>query len=124
MEEDMTGLSDEERHEFLKEYGVEESGLEKVIHAGYRTLGLVSYFTASEMEARAWTIHQGWAAPKAASVIHTDFERGFIKAEVVAYDDYVEHNGEAGAKAAGALRIEGKDYIVQDGDVIHFRFNV
>ena len=124
MEEDMTGLSDEERHEFLKEYGVEESGLEKVIHAGYRTLGLVSYFTAGDIEARAWTIHEGWTAPKAASVIHTDFERGFIKAEVVAYDDYVQHGGEAGAKAAGALRIEGKDYIVKDGDVIHFRFNV
>ncbi|MBT3279324.1 MAG: redox-regulated ATPase YchF [Phycisphaerales bacterium] len=124
MEEDMAGLSDEERHEFLKEYGVDESGLEKVIHAGYRTLGLVSYFTAGDIEARAWTIHQGWTAPQAAGVIHTDFERGFIKAEIVGYDAYVKHGGESGAKAAGELRIEGKDYVVQDGDVIHFRFNV
>lgn len=124
MEEDLTGMSAEEREEFLSEYGVDESGLDKVVHTGYATLSLQSYFTAGEKEARAWTIHQGWTAPQAAGVIHTDFERGFIKAEVISYDDYIECDGETGAKSAGKMRMEGKDYVVSDGDVIVFRFNV
>lgn len=124
MEEELGALSDEERAEFLAEYKICESGLDQVIKLSYRTLGLASYFTAGPKEAKAWTIQAGWKAPKAASVIHTDFEKGFIRAEVIAYDDYVKHNGEAGAKAAGVMRAEGKDYVVADGDVMHFRFNV
>ncbi len=124
MEEDMIGLEDEERSEFLKEYGVEESGLDKVIHTGYHTLGLISYFTAGEKEVRAWTIHRGWKAPQAASVIHTDFEKGFIRAEVIGFNDFINNNGEQGAKAAGQMRVEGKEYVVENGDVMHFRFNV
>jgi ribosome-binding ATPase YchF (GTP1/OBG family) len=95
-----------------------------VIHAGYRLLGLQTYFTAGPKEVRAWTIHVGDTAPKAAGVIHTDFERGFIRAEVIAFDDYVALNGEQGAKEAGKMRLEGKDYVMHDGDVVHFRFNV
>ncbi|MBS0358206.1 MAG: DUF933 domain-containing protein, partial [Proteobacteria bacterium] len=116
--------TDEEKAEFLHELGVEEPGLNRVIRAGYDLLHLQTYFTAGVKEVRAWTVRKGAGAPEAAGVIHTDFEKGFIKAEVIAYDDFVKYNGEQGAKAAGKLRIEGKDYIVQDGDVMHFRFNV
>lgn len=123
-EEELVGLSDEERREFLQSAGVEESGLEQVIRLGFDALGLCSYFTAGPKEARAWTIHRGWKAPKAASVIHNDFERGFIRAEVIGYGDYVACKGEQGARAAGKLRVEGKEYVVQDGDVMHFLFNV
>lgn len=124
LEEDMVGMSHEERAEFLHSFGVEEDGLHKVIHKGYHMLGLQSYFTAGEKEVRAWTIKQGWTAPQAAGVIHNDFERGFIRAEVVSYEDYVAHQGEAGARTAGRLRVEGKEYVVQEGDVMHFRFSV
>ncbi len=124
MEAELAGLSDAEQHEFLASYGLTESGLDQVIHTAYRTLGLCSYFTAGPMEARAWTIHQGWTAPRAAGVIHTDFERGFIRAEVIAYADYIAHGGESPCRTVGLLRTEGKDYLVQDGDVIHFLFNV
>ncbi len=122
-EEEMAGMSDEERQEFLESMSVEEDGLHKVIHQGYKALGLCNYFTAGEKEVRSWTIQEGWTAPKAAGVIHNDFEKGFIRAEVISYDDYVECQGEAGAKAAGKMRVEGKDYIVQEGDVMHFRFS-
>jgi ribosome-binding ATPase YchF (GTP1/OBG family) len=101
-----------------------EPGLDRVIHAGYALLGLQTYFTAGPKEVRAWTIHRGDTAPQAAGVIHTDFEKGFIRAEVIAYDDYVACNGEQGAKEAGRMRLEGKEYVVKDGDVMHFRFNV
>jgi len=124
MEEDLNGMSDEERNEFLNEYGVKESGLDQIIHTGYHTLGLVSYLTQGPKETRAWTIHQGDTAPKAAGVIHTDFERGFIRAQVMAYTDFIEKGGEAACREAGLLRTEGKEYIVQDGDVIEFLFNV
>ncbi len=124
VEEEMAGLSDEERAEFLTEMGITESGLEQVIHKGYAALGLMSYFTAGEKEVRAWTVRRGAKGPEAAGVIHTDFERGYIRAETIAYDDYVACNGESGAKEAGKLRIEGKEYVVQDGDVMHFRFSV
>ena len=124
MEEDLNGMSDEDRDEFLHEYGVKESGLDQIIHTGYHTLGLVSYLTQGPKEARAWTIHQGDSAPQAAGVIHTDFERGFIRAQVMTYADFVEKGGEAACREAGLLRTEGKEYIVQDGDVIEFLFNV
>jgi len=124
MEEELAALSDEERDEFLKSYGVSSSGLDQVIRTGYAMLGLISYFTAGPKEVRAWTIEQGWKAPKAASVIHTDFERGFIRAEVISYADYVSHASEAACRAAGVLRQEGKEYQVRDGDVMHFLFNV
>ncbi len=124
MEEELGALEADECEEYLKEYGITESGLNQVIHTGYHTLGLISYFTAGVKEVRAWTIERGWKAPKAASVIHTDFEKGFIRAEVIAYQDFIANNGEAGAKAAGLMRVEGKDYVVADGDVMHFRFNV
>jgi GTP-binding protein YchF len=124
MEEDLNGMSDEERDEFLKEYGVKESGLDQIIHTGYHTLGLISYLTQGPKEARAWTIHRGDTAPKAAGVIHTDFERGFIRAQVISYDDFVEKGSEAACRDAGLLRTEGKEYVVQDGDVIEFLFNV
>ena len=104
---------------------LEEPGLNRLIHTGYDLLGLQTYFTCGPKEARAWTIRKGWTAPQAAGVIHGDFEKGFIRAETITYEDYVAHNGgEAGAKDAGKMRAEGKDYIVQDGDVMHFRFNV
>jgi len=124
LESEIIELNDDERSEFLEELGIVEPGLDKVIRAGYMLLGLQTYFTAGPKEARAWTIRMGASAPQAASVIHTDFGRGFIKAEVVSYSDYIEFNGEGGAKDAGKWRQEGKEYIVQDGDVIHFRFNV
>ena len=124
IEEEIAELEDEEKVEFLSDLGLEEPGLNRVIRAGYRLLGLQSYFTAGPKEARAWTVRTGSSAPQAAGVIHTDFEKGFIRAEVIGYDDYVRFSGEAGAKDAGKWRLEGKDYIVQDGDVVHFRFNV
>lgn len=124
MEEEMAALSGEERQEFLASYGVESSGLDQVIRTGYQTLGLVSYFTVGPKEVRAWTIEDGWKAPKAASVIHTDFERGFIRAEVISFADYTAHATEAACRAAGVLRQEGKEYAVKDGDVVHFLFNV
>jgi GTP-binding protein YchF len=124
VEAELVGLDDAERVEFLASYGVKESGIEQVIREGYSILGLVSYFTAGEKEVRAWTIEKGWKAPKAASVIHTDFEKGFIRAEVMSYNDYVQHKGEAGCRTAGVFRVEGKEYAVADGDVMHFRFNV
>ncbi len=124
IEEELVGLEEEEAKEFLTDLGIQESGLEKIIKTAFDKLGLISYFTAGVMEVRAWTIHKGWAAPKSASVIHNDFEKGFIRAEVIAYDDFITCNGESGAKEAGKMRLEGKEYIVQDGDVMHFRFNV
>ena len=124
MEEDLNGMEDDERDEFLKEYGVTESGLDQIIHTGYHTLGLISYLTQGPKETRAWTIHQGDTAPKAAGVIHSDFERGFIRAQVMAFADFVEKEGEAGCREAGLLRTEGKEYVVKDGDVIEFLFNV
>ncbi|MDD9891147.1 MAG: redox-regulated ATPase YchF [Gammaproteobacteria bacterium] len=124
LEAEIAELEDEEKVEFLQDLGMDEPGLDRVIRAGYKLLGLQTYFTAGEKEARAWTVKQGATAPAAAGVIHTDFEKGFIRAEVVSYADYINNKGEAGAKDAGKWRLEGKDYIVQDGDVIHFRFNV
>ena len=124
VEEDMVDFDDEERDEMLADLGIIESGLEQIIHKGFDKLGLQSYFTAGVKEVRAWTIKQGTTAPKAAAVIHNDFEKGFIRAEVIAYEDFVEFGGESGAKEAGKARLEGKEYIVQDGDVMHFRFNV
>ncbi len=114
----------EEKNMFLEEYGLKESGLSRLIKASYELLELVTYFTAGEQEVRAWTIRRGWKAPQAAGVIHTDFEKGFIKAEVIKLDSYQEHKTEAGCREAGKLAIEGKDYVVQDGDIMHFRFNV
>lgn len=124
IEEEMAGLSDEERTEFLASLGQAESGLDQIINHGYHALGLISYFTAGVKEVRAWTIQGGWKAPKAAAVIHDDFERGFIRAEVMAFDDFVSHRGESGARTAGKLRTEGKEYVVNNGDVMHFLFNV
>ena len=124
IEAEISQLEDADRAEFLKDLGLEEPGLNRVIRAGYALLGLQTYFTAGPKEVRAWTVRQGATAPQAAGVIHTDFERGFIRAEVIAYDDYIALKGEQGAKEAGKMRLEGKDYIVKDGDVMHFRFNV
>ena len=124
IESELIDLDEEEKAEFLADLGLEEPGLNRVIRAGYELLGLQTYFTAGVKEVRAWTVKVGATAPQAAGVIHTDFEKGFIRAEVIAYDDFIACNGEAGAKEAGKWRLEGKDYIVQDGDVIHFRFNV
>ncbi|RVU29967.1 redox-regulated ATPase YchF [Neptunomonas marina] len=124
LEAEIAELDDEERTEFLEDLGMEEAGLDRVIRAGYDLLGLQTYFTAGVKEVRAWTVRIGATAPNAAGVIHTDFEKGFIRAEVIAYNDYIEYNGEQGAKDAGKWRLEGKEYIVQDGDVVHFRFNV
>ena len=117
-------LDDEDKMEFLSEMGMTEPGLDRVIRAGYELLGLQTYFTAGVQEVRAWTIKVGATAPRAAAAIHTDFERGFIRAEVIGYDDFIQYKGEAGSKEAGKWRLEGKEYIVKDGDVIHFRFNV
>jgi ribosome-binding ATPase len=114
----------EDKQMFMDEYGMKEPALDRLIHAAYKLLGLQTYFTAGVQEVRAWTIHEGWKAPQAASVIHTDFEKGFIKAEVISYDDFVKYGSEAAARDAGRLRIEGKEYVVKDGDVMHFRFNV
>ncbi|QGX40728.1 redox-regulated ATPase YchF [Permianibacter aggregans] len=124
IESELAALSEEEQKEFLGELGLEEPGLNRVIRAGYQLLNLQTYFTAGVKEVRAWTVSVGATAPKAAAVIHTDFEKGFIRAEVISYDDFIKYNGEAGAKEAGKWRLEGKDYIVKDGDVMHFRFNV
>ena len=123
-EADLAELEPEEAAEYLEAIGLEESGLVRLVREAYDLLGLQSFFTAGEMEVKAWTVRKGAKAPQAAGVIHTDFERGFIKAETASYDDYVELGGEAGCKAAGKLRMEGKDYVVQDGDIFHFRFNV
>ena len=124
IEAEIAELDEEDKKEFLADLGQDEPGLNRVVRAGYHLLNLETYFTAGEKEVRAWTIPIGATAPQAAGVIHTDFERGFIRAEVVSYEDFIACNGEQGAKEAGKLRSEGKDYIVQDGDVIHFRFNV
>ena len=124
LEAEISGLTNDEKIEFLKELGLEESGLDRLTRAGYKLLGLQTYFTAGEKEVRAWTINVGDSAPKAAGKIHTDFERGFIRAETVTFDDYIQNNGEKGSKEAGKLRSEGKEYIVKDGDVIHFLFSV
>ncbi len=124
IESEMVELDDEEKADFLAEMGLEEPGLNRVIRAGYQLLGLQTYFTAGVKEVRAWTVRIGATAPEAAGVIHTDFQKGFIRAEVTSYEDFIRYNGEQGAKEAGRLRLEGKEYIVQDGDVMHFRFNV
>lgn len=124
IEAEISDLEDEEKLLFLSELGLDEPGLNRVIRAAYALLGLETYFTAGVKEVRAWTVRKGSTAPQAAGVIHTDFERGFIRAEVIAYNDYVQYKGEQGAKEAGKMRLEGKEYIVQDGDVMHFRFNV
>lgn len=124
IESEIAELDDEEKTDFLAEMGMDEPGLNRVIRAGYSLLGLQTYFTAGVKEVRAWTIPAGSTAPKAAGVIHTDFEKGFIRAEVIGYEDFIAHNGEQGAKDAGKWRLEGKDYVVKDGDVVHFRFNV
>jgi len=124
MEAEIADLSGEDKSVFLEDMGVTEPGLDRVIHAGYKLLGLETYFTVGPKEVRAWTIHHGDTAPKAAGVIHTDFEKGFIRAEVIAYDDFIACKGEHGAKEAGKMRLEGKEYVVKDGDVMHFRFNV
>lgn len=124
IESEIADLEDEDKAMFLSELGLEEPGLDRVIRAAYDLLGLQTYFTAGVKEVRAWTVRKGATAPQAAGVIHTDFERGFIRAEVIAYDEYVQHKGEKGSQEAGKMRLEGKDYIVQDGDVMHFRFNV
>ena len=124
IEAEISDLEDEEKLLFLSELGLDEPGLNRVIRAAYSLLGLETYFTAGVKEVRAWTVRKGSTAPQAAGVIHTDFERGFIRAEVIGYNDYVQFKGEQGAKEAGKMRLEGKEYIVQDGDVMHFRFNV
>lgn len=123
-ESELVELDEADRQEFMTDLGLNEPGLNRVIRAGYQLLGLQTYFTAGVKEVRAWTIHQGATAPQAAGVIHTDFEKGFIRAEVIAYEAFIAHKGEQGAKEAGKLRLEGKDYVVCDGDVMHFRFNV
>lgn len=124
IEADLASLSGEEKQEFLHELGLESPGLDRLIAAGYKLLGLETYFTAGEKEVRAWTIPVGATAPQAAGKIHTDFEKGFIRAEVIGFDDFIKYKGEQGAKDAGKWRLEGKEYIVKDGDVVHFRFNV
>ena len=124
LEAEIADLSDDDKQVFLADLKLAEPGLNRLIRAAYQLLGLQTYFTAGVKEVRAWTFHKGNTAPQAAGVIHTDFERGFIRAEIISYDDYVICNGEQGAKEAGKMRLEGKDYIVQDGDVVHFRFNV
>ncbi|MEN8141244.1 MAG: redox-regulated ATPase YchF [Thermodesulfobacteriota bacterium] len=124
IEEELSGLDEEEQAEYLADLGMEESGLGRLIHAGYRLLGLTNYFTVGEKETRAWTIKNGATAPEAAGVIHTDFQKGFIRAEVIAYDDFIASGGEAGAKDKGLWRLEGKEYVVKDGDCVNFRFNV
>jgi hypothetical protein len=124
IEAEMADMSDEDKQVFLADLGLEEPGLNRLIRAAYQLLGLQTFFTAGPKEVRAWTIHRGDTAPQAAGAIHTDFERGFIRAEVIAYEDYIACGGEQGAKEAGKMRLEGKDYVVNDGDVIYFRFNV
>jgi len=124
IEAEISRLDDEDREDFLREMGLEESGLDQVVHAGYRLLDLLTFFTAGKKEVRAWTVRSGSTAPQAAGRIHTDFERGFIRAEVTAFEDFIALGGEQGAREAGKLRLEGKNYIVNEGDVMHFRFNV
>jgi len=124
IESEMVDLDEEEKQEFLNEMGLDEPGLNRVIRAGHQLLGLQTYFTAGVKEVRGWTVKVGATAPEAAGVIHTDFQKGFIRAEVISYDDFIQYNGEQGAKEAGKLRLEGKEYVVHDGDVMHFRFNV
>jgi len=124
IEEELSQLEDADKGAFLHDMGLDEPGLNRVIRAGYKLLGLQTYFTAGEKEVHAWQVKKGATAPQAAGVIHTDFERGFIRAETIAYDDYIKYKGEAGARDAGRLRLEGKDYLVKEGDVLHFRFNV
>lgn len=124
IESELSEMDDEDRVEFMADLGIEEPGLNRVINAGYSLLHLQTYFTAGVKEVRAWTVKQNATAPQAAGVIHTDFEKGFIRAEVIGFDDFIQFNGESGAKEAGKWRLEGKDYLVKDGDVVHFRFNV
>ena len=124
IEEELSQLDDADRDEFLRDLGLDEPGLDRVIGAGYTLLGMQTYFTAGVKEVRAWTVRKGATAPQAAGVIHTDFERGFIRAETIGYDDFIKYGGEAGAREAGKLRKEGKEYIVKEGDVLHFLFNV
>jgi GTP-binding protein YchF len=124
IEEELSQLDDEDRDTFLADLGLAEPGLNRLIRAGYELLGLQTYFTAGVKEVRAWTVRAGSTAPQAAAVIHTDFEKGFIRAETIAYDDFIKYKGESGARDAGRLRLEGKEYRVQEGDVLHFRFNV
>jgi len=124
LEAQIADLSDQDKRVFLADMGLAEPGLNRLIRTGYELLGLQTYFTAGPKEVRAWTVHKGDTAPKAAGVIHTDFEHGFIRAEVIAYDDYIVNSGEAGSREAGKMRLEGKEYVVRDGDVMHFRFNV
>ena len=124
IEEELSQLDDADKLAFLQDMGLDEPGLNRVIRAGYKLLGLQTYFTAGEKEVRAWQVKKGATAPQAAGVIHTDFERGFIRAETIAFDDYIKYKGEAGSRDAGRLRLEGKDYLVKEGDVLHFRFNV
>ena len=124
LEAEIQDLPEEDRPLFLEEAGLSEPGLNVLIHASYDLLGLQTYFTAGVKEVRAWTIHKGDTAPQAAGVIHTDFEKGFIRAQVIAYEDYIQHGGEPGAKEAGKMRTEGKDYVVKDGDLMNFLFNV
>jgi GTP-binding protein YchF len=124
IEEQISSMESPDRELFMEEYKMKEPALDRLIHSAYRLLNLLTYFTAGVQEVRAWTIHEGWKAPQAAGVIHTDFEKGFIKAEVIAYDDYIQYGSEAACREAGKLRIEGKEYVVKDGDVMHFRFNV
>ena len=123
IEEEISQLDDEEAAMFLTEMGLTEAGLDRLIKAGYKLLGLRTYFTVGPKEARAWTIQAGWLAPRAAGVIHGDFEKGFIRSETIAFDDYIAGKGEAGAKEAGKFRVEGKTYEVKDGDVLHFLFS-
>jgi len=124
LEAEVAELEKEEGLEFLKDLGMEEPGLNKLIRESYKMLSLLTYFTAGKKEVRAWTVREGSTAPKAAGVIHSDFEKGFIRAETTSYSDFVEFNGENGAKEAGKLRSEGSEYLVKDGDIMHFRFNV
>jgi ribosome-binding ATPase YchF (GTP1/OBG family) len=124
IEAEISELDAGDRNAFLADLGLAEPGLNRIIRAAYKLLGLLTFFTAGPKEVRAWTVRQGATAPQSAGVIHTDFERGFIRAETIAYDDYIAGNGEAGAREAGKLRLEGKEYVVREGDVMHFRFNV
>ena len=124
IEAEIADLDDVDKTDFLASMGLEEPGLNRLIRTGYKLLGLQTYFTAGVKEVRAWTIHAGDTAPQAAGVIHTDFERGFIRAQTIAFDDFIQYKGEAGAKEAGKMRAEGKEYVVKDGDVLNFLFNV
>jgi GTP-binding protein YchF len=124
IEQEISEIDPNDRSSFLEDLGLEESGLDKVIRAGYELLGLQTFFTAGPKEVRAWTVRRGATAPQAAGEIHTDFERGFIRAETIAYDDFIDLKGEQGAREAGRLRLEGKEYVLSDGDIMHFRFNV